>query len=226
MRAAAADELETALKSYGGTVRAETEERLPAPRSPAARSSSSHLETRTDRRHPRPVHRSPEGRSTFPILCLGATRRGGCTRLLGDRSTEGNSSLGIRRSSEAGLERRCSRTGGASGEQVTQRRSRSSMSCTADRVLPLLAARWSANAQDAEDLTNQTFTRMLESHRSLRIPGRARSPPGSSASPKTWRSTTFRAVAPTELPDPEDRAGRSAEEEAIASFGQFGACGR
>ena len=77
-----------------------------------------------------------------------------------------------------------------------------------------------ANVQDAEDLTNQTFTRMLERIHSFE----PRGVPFSAWLFRIARNLAidhFRAAA-RELPDPEEESGRSAEEEAMASFGHFG----
>jgi RNA polymerase sigma-70 factor, ECF subfamily len=76
------------------------------------------------------------------------------------------------------------------------------------------------NAQDAEDLTNQTFTRMLE--RIDRF--EARGVPFSAwlfRIAKNLAIDHFRASA-RELPDPVEDSGCSAEEEAMRAFGRFG----
>ncbi len=89
----------------------------------------------------------------------------------------------------------------------------------ADRVHRFLRS-MVANAQDAEDLTNQTFTRMLE--RIDRF--EPRGVPFSAWLFRIARNLAidhFRAAA-RELPDPEEDTGRSAEEEAMSSFGRFG----
>jgi len=89
----------------------------------------------------------------------------------------------------------------------------------ADRVYRFLRS-MVANAEDAEDLTNQTFTRMLE--RIDRF--EPRGVPFSAWLFRIARNLAidhFRAAA-RELPDPEEDTGRSAEEEAMRSFGRFG----
>jgi RNA polymerase sigma-70 factor, ECF subfamily len=89
----------------------------------------------------------------------------------------------------------------------------------ADRVHRFLRS-MVANAQDAEDLTNQTFTRMLE--RIDRF--EARGLPFSAWLFRIARNLAidhFRAAA-RELPGPEEHAGCSAEEEAMRSLGRFG----
>lgn len=89
----------------------------------------------------------------------------------------------------------------------------------ADRVQRYLRSMVS-NAQDAEDLTNQTFTRMLE--RIDRF--EARGVPFSAWLFRIARNLAidhFRASA-RELPEPEPDSGRSAEEEAMRTFGRFG----
>jgi RNA polymerase sigma-70 factor (ECF subfamily) len=89
----------------------------------------------------------------------------------------------------------------------------------ADRVHRFLRS-MVANAQDAEDLTNQTFTRMLE--RIDRF--EPRGVPFSAWLFRIARNLAldhFRATA-RELPDPFEGTGRSAEEEAMTSFGRSG----